>query len=1249
MSNLVENLFDSIAEITKSYTAQVSFDKTIICSITQRYEEPNNMYRVNNGQVSFDAYADGDTAYTTGQQVYVTIPEGNYSNKKLIIRAFDSDEEVDKRDYIPAEKRIMRECVAKIGSLKAKTAVAQSMTFTPTRSKLDTISYVSIGFDPSGLSGEVSEGEYAILVKIGEKEFLIKSSDFEGNPYWLQGELSHQEFIYSWSSDQESFNIEVNLSIDDSLAEKDCAITLDNFRVAFGYNTCEDTVYLDNDSESLTYNADTEKVLLSLNFVNDKALYNENSLSYAPLTRVYTAEEREKEIKDTSLSIDEMEDKAKELPAAGDIVSKYTVYWLYYQEGWKGTEDNHLSSKITGNEYWKTMKMSAADATGAYTYTATIDHQYNSQKYKIVILDEEENAQTSNTLTFTNADPVKQKTAVSDTITLTVSDKGHLGVYNLYGLDNKLVSAGFTISSYSITVDMADGSEWGSSPHFVVWTLPAVSTMLAPPKEVSEYFKKNPEEKEYKTEEGVWAKGAYNYTYSSSTQTFSYIIKDSYSPAWTNNAVSCLVDDVYSNLVSFSFGQYGTNGTNYSLNIVANAPAINAALDAYLEVEAVLEGDDGVIALDEAGEIEWSWYTETEGMFELQDGASDSKKKIRSLSGSMDDMCYSILQCTLKNFVYNNVKINLTAYLPIARRRNSTILGIDGVTRVVYDRLGANTTQSKDPYKAYWTSGEEISDITPYLFCQEANCPFELEEKVLIPPDLKPTNLKVITVDLNGYWQQPILITSNVYTSNLLNSWNGEMKIDEENNIIMSSILGAGRKNADNTFTGVLLGTVNEEGETSVYKTGLYGFNKGERKFSFDEDGNAFIGCKSDGKSTYFNLNTNDGTIEIQSKGFMLDEYGNAKFEGKITATEGTIGGWTIGKNELKSNKAAFILENKTKNETNYNKNWLTISPNQSFYQVCAIGTDSLGLYHHNEEKTAGWVYSPSSVIFNGIAGTSELGAETEGGSPQRKNYSFIGTLLTTSGFTPAFNAAEYYDTGFLLQNINGNYIVQNKHQYDTNNYMFIENSAYRENIFDSDKINLTMSQGLYLSQKVSKYQEARNLNDILEGYNVEVISTVELLSQIHRGSSPAGLSINTIYQSFLNANKTKLNTGSTTSNCYLLGSWSNTTAIATDSDASLKHEIAALPEAYSTLFDNLSPVVFKYNNGTSDRLHTGFIAQEVETALEKANIDSQNFAGYVKDYDGTRRLRYEEFIALNTSEIQKLKARIKDLEEKEK
>lgn len=113
-----------------------------------------------------------------------------------------------------------------------------------------------------------------------------------------------------------------------------------------------------------------------------------------------------------------------------------------------------------------------------------------------------------------------------------------------------------------------------------------------------------------------------------------------------------------------------------------------------------------------------------------------------------------------------------------------------------------------------------------------------------------------------------------------------------------------------------------------------------------------------------------------------------------------------------------------------------------------------------------------------------------------------------------------------------------------------------------------------------------------------------------------------------------------------LVGQWSlNGATIATTSDRSLKHSILSLPSQYSALFDQLNPVIFKYNENTSDRYHVGFIAQDVEQATLNAGLSTQDFAAYVKNEEGLCYLRYEEFIALNTWQIQKLKTRISELE----
>ena len=107
--------------------------------------------------------------------------------------------------------------------------------------------------------------------------------------------------------------------------------------------------------------------------------------------------------------------------------------------------------------------------------------------------------------------------------------------------------------------------------------------------------------------------------------------------------------------------------------------------------------------------------------------------------------------------------------------------------------------------------------------------------------------------------------------------------------------------------------------------------------------------------------------------------------------------------------------------------------------------------------------------------------------------------------------------------------------------------------------------------------------------------------------------------------------------------------ALVSSSDRNIKNTISAPTEKFSILFDSLTPC--KYNNGTSGRLHFGFIAQEVDDAMSTANIDRNDFAALCISNQGTDNehwgLRYGEFVALNTWQIQKAKKRITELENK--
>lgn len=105
-------------------------------------------------------------------------------------------------------------------------------------------------------------------------------------------------------------------------------------------------------------------------------------------------------------------------------------------------------------------------------------------------------------------------------------------------------------------------------------------------------------------------------------------------------------------------------------------------------------------------------------------------------------------------------------------------------------------------------------------------------------------------------------------------------------------------------------------------------------------------------------------------------------------------------------------------------------------------------------------------------------------------------------------------------------------------------------------------------------------------------------------------------------------------------------------SDEAKKKDIKRDLTDYDSFFDSLAPCTYKFTDGESGRTHLGMISQDVEKALDSCGISTMDFAGFVKSpkegeegkYDYA--LRYAEFIPLLVWQVQKLKARVAELEE---
>ena len=177
-----------------------------------------------------------------------------------------------------------------------------------------------------------------------------------------------------------------------------------------------------------------------------------------------------------------------------------------------------------------------------------------------------------------------------------------------------------------------------------------------------------------------------------------------------------------------------------------------------------------------------------------------------------------------------------------------------------------------------------------------------------------------------AYINIPIHMYFNRFGQEALNGWDGNsIQLDEEGGHIYSPQVGAGIKDSNNRFTGVLMGKVKEH-SNSQELVGLLGYNEGVRSIFLDsKTGRAEFGAAGGGQIV---LDPRDKTAKIYSsdystidkKGMLIDfttpeiKFGSGYFnvdkDGWLTAQRGTIAGWNIGDNALTKGNVGISSDN---------------------------------------------------------------------------------------------------------------------------------------------------------------------------------------------------------------------------------------------------------------------------------------------------------------------------------------------------
>lgn len=302
--------------------------------------------------------------------------------------------------------------------------------------------------------------------------------------------------------------------------------------------------------------------------------------------------------------------------------------------------------------------------------------------------------------------------------------------------------------------------------------------------------------------------------------------------------------------------------------------------------------------------------------------------------------------------------------------------------------------------------------------------------------DKDQSNIGVLNLAIpnsNDRLIHPIIMYLDTYGNEAINGWDGTALDTGDGEYVFAPQVGAGTKNSQNKFTGVVMGKNSGQG-----KVGLYGYQKGVNTFGLMEDGTAFFGASSGGgrikingkfgfikgggggnNSTgmtinFANFNPGNNTTAIKIGGGVFEVTYNgalkatsATIEGQIFAQSGKIGctsrnsndGWTIEKNKLYSGSGATRVELNSDKDEEF-AIWAgatsSTSAKDSYFAVSKKGS-----LYAKQGNIGGWILKSKSLSSN----NNKIGMASSG------SYVFwSGANTGNPGDTPDFsNSGTYF------------------------------------------------------------------------------------------------------------------------------------------------------------------------------------------------------------------------------------------------
>lgn len=963
--------------IANSSVDKVKFDSTIECTIIDATDKLIGKYKVKNeSYAEFYAYSQ-ITTYNKGDKVYVQIPKGDYNSTKFIVgKKTDKNEDKPYNFVNPFNTFIDLTgnfFIAKDNNKEVWSILAngneEEIEITPNSGI--TFTDEQQGFTRLGLRADfrawletlgVISGNYGLKLNIygikddtadnikkiensiknnGEIPLIasidLDTNDMYGNPYNFEGYYS-QEIVIDTSAVAKIYNIKIFLYQKDNF--KDSNNNLISYVNDFNMSIPPNNIFVKDIYMGLGISADE--------------IDNEYVRLYSLDGSTYVIDDKgqidSKTIKLKWVHFDEDGNRVQITEHKKD--DAFEVRWYMYEFGAPSADEY-------SGVYWTAIE----DNKNNFYYQLKPRSNKNQEQVKVIILYNGK-VYRSNIITFNNEKQVPNDATIDSLNALSIHCEDQTnGNYLIYNQANYLMNRSdgkisrkltlhFDSKTYAINNGIIGKNQNGESKlveaQRVIWQIPIKNTML------NFGIKDDGTDATYK--EIVIDLTNENVNVSPGEFSLDYTINTFYSANKSNNTVIAKVEKdgiVYTAIKDFTFGQAGTNGTDCTLviDMVAHESLNNKVFtairsgvrDKYI-FKAQLYDNEGK-EVTNFNNCTWTWKFMTGSTVNnvaLTDSTVEpytekfyKQLSVNTINSIMNNLI--ILQVTLSGWG----DYDLTAYYPVPITTLDNAY-INGPTEVIYLSNG-EPTFSKEPYKLF-INGEVDETATWSIYPTGSTDKFIGQIKYNDKKKeyrLSPMNFYVDGVSTYGVqgkqgskivWSQPILVIQNKYPSAMVNRWDGQLNIDNDNNFIGVAQIAAGKKENNNTFTGVLMGSFGDDkSDSSLSKnTGVYGYYQGKQVYALKDDGTATFGKSGNGQ-----IEIKGDSGKIKSAGY---DNGNGLL---IDLKESQIDGQSGGISAFLLNKSSPYLTIKDPIE---NKILMNVG-SDSYYLQSKNYTSSTGTY----------------------------------------------------------------------------------------------------------------------------------------------------------------------------------------------------------------------------------------------------------------------------------------------------------------